>query len=89
MALPKNKLDEWYQLQKEVYQNWTAEDVRKEYNLIVIPGTEEVQGQSATNMRMLIKKIMKERLKLIKKEIKSVHELEDIINSLKFEITYN
>ena len=89
MPLPKNKLDEWYQLQKEVYQNWTAENIRKEYNLIVLPGTEEVQGQSATNMRMLIKKIMKERLKLVKKEIKSVHELEDIINSLKFEITYN
>ena len=86
MALSKSKLALWEALKKEIYQSQTIEEVSSRYNKLF---NCEVEKSHAVHTRVLIKKIIKEEVKQLKKAVSSPEELEDLINSLKFDIQYH
>lgn len=86
MALSKSKLALWEALKKETYQSQTIEQITSRYNTLF---NCEVEKSHAVHTRVLIKKILKEEIKQLKKAVSSSEELEDLINSLKFDIQYH
>ena len=85
MALSKDKLALWEALKKEVYQSQTIEEVINRYNSLF---NVEVAKSHSMHSRVLIKKILKEEVRQLKKAVSSPEELDDLINSLKFDIQY-
>lgn len=82
----KNKLSVWSSLRKEVYMTHDTRNIIKRYNELF--GV-EVTKSHTNHINVLIKKIVKQEAKELIDKKKSAEEINDLINSLKFDLNYN
>lgn len=82
----KNKLSVWSSLRKEVYMTHDTKNIINRYNELF--GV-EVTKSHTNHINVLIKKIVKQEARELVDKKKSAQEINDLINSLKFDLNYN
>jgi|TARA_B110000908_G_C10262723_1_gene460574 hypothetical protein len=82
----KSKFKQWETLRKEVYMTHSSIQIVKKYNSLF---NVEVELSHSTHISVLIKKIVKDEVKGLKKKDMSLEEVDDLVNSLKFDLDYN